>query len=139
MERDVAAGRREIAVIVPAAVALAGLAAFIAAYLCRLIRFFLQQLIERFFYAAADQFFDLPLDYFLVKLYNLLGHGLFSPFRMVCSIFILTESANRVFLFFQICATYSTLSPDGSGTGRGGGKYINCSLWKDGKTDMLPL
>ena len=31
MERDVAAGRREIAVIVPAAVALAGLAAFIAA------------------------------------------------------------------------------------------------------------
>ena len=29
---------------------------------------------------------------------------------MVCSIFILTESANRVFLFIQICATYSTLS-----------------------------
>ena len=39
MERDVAAGRREIAVIVPAAVALAGFIAFIAACLCQLIRF----------------------------------------------------------------------------------------------------
>ena len=60
--------------------------------------------------AAADQFLDLPLDYFLVKLYTLFGHGLLSPFRMVCRDFILTESANRVFLFIQICATYSTLS-----------------------------
>ena len=82
MERYVAGGCGKIAVIMAAAVALAGFIAFIAACLCQLIRFFLQQLIERFFYAAADLFFDLPLDYFLVKLYNLLGHGLLSPFRM---------------------------------------------------------
>ena len=54
MERDVAAGRREVAVIVPAAVALAGLTALIACSLRQLIRFFLQQFVERFFYAAAD-------------------------------------------------------------------------------------
>ena len=48
--------------------------------------------------------------YFKIQLYNLLRHGLLSPFRMVCRDFILTESANRVFSFIQICATYSTLS-----------------------------
>ena len=37
-------------------------------------------------------------------------NGLLSPFRMVCRDFILTESANRVFFFIQICATCSTLS-----------------------------
>ena len=35
--------------------------------------------------------------YFKIQLYNLLRHGLLSPFRMVCRDFILTESANRVF------------------------------------------
>ena len=29
------------------------------------------------------KFFDLPLDNFLIKLYNFLRHGLLSPFRMV--------------------------------------------------------
>lgn len=31
------------------------------------------------------------------------------PFRMLCSDFILSESANRVFSFIQIHATYCTL------------------------------
>ena len=32
---------------------------------------------------------------------DLHGHGLLSPFRMVCGSFILTEPANRIFVFFQ--------------------------------------
>ena len=60
---------------------------------------------------AADQFLDL-LDNFLVQLYNLLGHGLQSPFRMVCRNFILPEFANYVsFFLLSFCATYLTLSP----------------------------
>ena len=82
-----------------AAVALASFAAFVAGGLCQLLGFLLQQLIQRLFYAATDQFFDLALDNFLVKLYNLFGHGLLSPFRMVCRNFILTETANLVLFF----------------------------------------
>ena len=57
----------------------------------QLFCFGLQQRVECFFYAAPNQFFDLALDYFLVQLYNLFGHGLLSPFRMVCRDFILPE------------------------------------------------
>lgn len=39
----------------------------------------------------ADQFLGLALDYFLIKLYNFLGHSLLSPFRMVGRDFILPE------------------------------------------------
>jgi hypothetical protein len=39
------------------------------------------------------------LSYFLISLYNLLGHGLRSPFKILCGHFILPEIANRVFRF----------------------------------------
>ena len=84
-----------------AAVALTSFVALVASRLGQLLRFGFQQPIQCFLDAAADSFFQLPLDYFFVKLYNFLRHGLLSPFRMVCRNFILTESANRVFLFFN--------------------------------------
>ena len=99
MERDVAGGRGEAAVIVTAAVALAGLAAFVAGRLRQRLRLLLQQLVQSFLHAAADQFPDLTLDNFLVQLYNFLGHSLLSPFRMVCRDFILPEPASYVFFY----------------------------------------
>ena len=66
VERDVAGGRGEVAVIVAAAVALTGLAALIAGRLRQRLRLLLQQLIQGFLHAAANQFLDLTLDYFLV-------------------------------------------------------------------------
>ena len=72
----------KISVIMTATVALAGLAALVAGCLGEFFRFGFQKLVERLLHAAADQLFDLPLDYFLVKLYNVVGHGLLSPFRM---------------------------------------------------------
>ena len=50
---------------------------------------------------ASDQFFELALDYFLVQLYNFLGHGLLSPFRMVCRNFILPEVCKPCLFLFQ--------------------------------------
>ena len=99
MERDVAGGGGEIAVIVTAAVALTGLAALIAGRLRQGLRLLLQQLVQGFLHAAADQFLDLPLDNFLIQLYNFLGHSLLSPFRMVCGNLILPETASYVFFF----------------------------------------
>ena len=61
---------------------------------------------QRFFPTAAGQFLDLPLDNFLVQLYNILRHSLLSSFRMVCRDFILPESASHV----SFCAIYFTLS-----------------------------
>src|SRR5699024_1482476 len=81
----------DLAVVVAAAVALALLIALVPGRLGQLLRLGLQQFVEGFLYAASYQFFDLTLDYFLVKLYNLFGHGLLSPFRMVCRDFILPE------------------------------------------------
>jgi len=66
VERDVAGGRGEIAVIVSAAVALTGLAALIAGRLRQGLRLLFQQLVQGFLNAAANQFLDLALDYFLV-------------------------------------------------------------------------
>ena len=66
MQRDVAGGRGEAAVIVAAAVALAGLAALVPGCLGQLLRLGFQQLVQGFLHAAADQFLDLTLDYFLV-------------------------------------------------------------------------
>ena len=54
---------------------------------------------QRLLHAAADKFPDLTLDHFLVQLYDLLGYGLLSPFRMVCGIFIHPEPASYVFFF----------------------------------------
>ena len=108
VKRDVARSRSEVAVIVTAAVPLAGFAALVAGCLSQLFCLGLKQFVQGFFHAAANQFFDLPLDYFLIKLYNFLGHGLLSSFRMVCGNFILPEFCKPC-LFF-ICATYCTLS-----------------------------
>src|SRR5699024_7368873 len=81
----------EISVVVAAAIALTLLIALVPGRLGQLLRLGLQQFVEGFLYAASYQFFDLTLDYFLVKMYNLFGHGLLSPFRMVCRDFILPE------------------------------------------------
>ena len=59
VERDVAGGRGEVAVIVAAAVALTGLAALVAGRLGQRLRLFLQQFVQGFLHAAADQFLDL--------------------------------------------------------------------------------
>ena len=55
MERDVSGGSGKVPVVVTAAVALAGLIAFVAGSLGQLLRFLLQQFVQRFFYAASDQ------------------------------------------------------------------------------------
>ena len=73
--------------------------AFVPGRLGQLFGFLLQQLVQWLLDAAADQFLDLSLDYLLVELYNLFGHGLqFSFRRMLCGNSILPESVNRVFL-----------------------------------------
>ena len=71
MERDVAGGRGEVAVIVTAAVALTGLAALVARRLRQGLCLLLQQLVQGFLHTAANQFFEL---------YNFLGHSLLSSF-----------------------------------------------------------
>ena len=59
----------------------------------------------------AVSYTHLTLDNFLVQLYNILRHGLQSPFRMLCRNFILPEFANYVsFFLLSFCATYLTLS-----------------------------
>ena len=99
MECNVTGGGSKAAVIVTAAVALTGLAALIAGRLRQRLRLLLQQLVQGFFHAAADQFLDLPLDNFLIQLYNFLGHSLLSPFECLCGNFILPEPASYVFFF----------------------------------------
>src|SRR5574344_3006721 len=91
IERDVAGCGGKVSAVMAAAVALTLLAALVLGSLGKFLGFCLQQTVERLFYTAPDQFLDLPLDNFLVKLYNFLGHGLLSPFRMVCRDFILPE------------------------------------------------
>ena len=68
-----------------AAVALTLIAALVPGRLGQLLRLGLQQLVEGLLYASAHKFLELPLDYFLIQLYNLFRHGLLSPFRMVVS------------------------------------------------------
>jgi hypothetical protein len=41
----------------------------------------------------------LPLDNFLVELYNVVGHGLPSPFECLCRNFILPETGKPCLLF----------------------------------------
>ena len=54
---------------------------------------------QRLLHAAADKFPDLPLDHFLVQLYDLLGHRLLAPFECLCGNFIHPEPASYVFFF----------------------------------------
>ena len=101
MECDISGGSGKVSVIAAAAVALAGLISLVAGSLGQPLCLLLQKFIQRFFYAASDQFFELALDYFLVQLYNFLGDGLLSPFRMVCRNFILPEACKPcLFLSF---------------------------------------
>ena len=53
---------------------------------------------------APNQLFELPLDYFLVKLYNLLRHGLLSPFEWCVATSFYQSSANHVsfYLLFNL-------------------------------------
>ena len=96
MERNIAGCCGKVAVIVAAAVALTSLAALVAR---RQLRLHFQQLVQRFLHATADQFPDLPLDHFLVQLYDFLGHRLLAPFECLCGIFILPEPASYVFSY----------------------------------------
>ena len=64
MQCNVAGGRGQSPVIVPASVALTGFVAFVTRRLRQFLRFCLQQLVQRFFYAPPYQFLDLPLDTF---------------------------------------------------------------------------
>ena len=57
---NVAGGRGQSPVIVPASVALTGFVAFVAPRLRQFLRFCLQQFVQRFFYASPYQFLDLP-------------------------------------------------------------------------------
>ena len=70
MERDIPGGRGKIPVIVAAAVALTGLAALVAGGLRQGLRLLFQQLVQGLFYTSSNQFFELPLDNFLIQLYN---------------------------------------------------------------------
>lgn len=82
VQRYVAGGGREVSVIVAASVVLTGFIALIAGDLRQFLRFLLQQLVQCFLHAASDQFLKLPLDNFLVELYNLLRHSLLALFRI---------------------------------------------------------
>lgn len=63
------------------------------------LRLFSQQFVQGFLHATADQFLELPLDNFLIQLYNFLGHSLLSPFECLCGNFILPEPASYVFFY----------------------------------------
>lgn len=114
MECDISGGGGKVPVMVAVAVALASLAALIAGSLRQFLRLLRQQFIQCFFDAAPDQFFELTRDYLLVQLYNLLGHGLQTLFRMVYRNFILPEFCKpclflSYFQFAQLIVLYPFL------------------------------
>ena len=90
----------EIPVVVAAPVPLALLITLVPGSLGQLLCLGLQQLVECLLYAATHKFLELPLDYFLIQLYNLFRHGLLAPFRMVCRDFILPEGCKPCLLLF---------------------------------------
>lgn len=62
-------------------------------------------------FTASHQLFDLTLDHFLVKLCNLVRHGLLSPFEWCVATSFYQRYANHVsFIYFSICEIYCTLS-----------------------------
>src|SRR5699024_11637177 len=113
--------------VVAAPVALALFVALVPGCLGQFLRLRLQQFVECFLYTAPNQIFDLPLDYFLVQLYNLFGHGLLSPFRMVCRDFILPYgSLPCLFIFAKLILPYPKIRKTSE----------NKKLWKIGKYDF---
>ena len=68
-------------------------------YLRQFLSLRFQKLIECFLHTASNQFFNLPLDNFLVELYNVVGHDLSSPFECLYSNFILPETGKPCLLF----------------------------------------
>ena len=78
LECNFSSACHQAAIIVPAPIALTLFIPLISSCLRQLFRFSLQKTIQRFFDASSHKFFQLPLDYFLVQLYNLFGHSLLS-------------------------------------------------------------
>src|SRR5699024_6284682 len=99
MKGHVPGGGSQLSVIVAASITLTGLAALIPGSLGQLLGFGFQKFVKGFLHAATDQFLDLPLDYFLVELYNVVGHGLSSPFRMCVATSFYQRPASRVYFF----------------------------------------
>ena len=101
-ECDISGSSGEVAAVVAAAVARALLIFLVPG----LLRLGLRQLIEWLLYAASHKFLALPLNNFLVKLYNLFRHGLLSPFEWCVATSFYRRSANHVSFYF--CESYST-------------------------------
>ena len=99
VERHISGSGGKISVIVTAAVTLPGFAALVAGSLSQFLSLRLQKPIHCFLHASPNQFLDLPLDNFLVELYNVVGHGLSSPFECLCGNFILPETGKPCLLF----------------------------------------
>ena len=99
MKRYIAGSGGKVPVIVAAAIALTRFTALVSGRLGEFLGFGLQQLVEGLLHAAADQLFNLALDYFLVELYNGVGHGLSSPFRMCVATSFYQRPASRVYFF----------------------------------------
>ena len=78
LEFNLSGHRHEIPTVVTTSISLTLLAAFIAPSLHLLLRLGFQQPIQYFFDTSSHKFFQLPLDYFLVPLYNLFGYSLLS-------------------------------------------------------------
>ena len=91
-EGNVPGSGAKVAAVVAAAIALPPLIALVPGRLGQLLCLGLQQFVESFLYAATHKFLEFVLDFKAsLELYNLLRHGLLSPFRMVCRNFILPE------------------------------------------------
>ena len=94
----------KVPVIVAAAVALAGLIAFVAGSLSQLLRLLLQQLVQCFFHAALNQFLYLPLiTYsFSCTIFSDMVYKLLSEWCVLTSFY--QRSANHVsfYLFFNL-------------------------------------
>ena len=96
MERDVSGGGGKVPVVVAAAVALAGLIAFVAGSLGQLLCFLLQQLIQCFFDAATDSSLICPLitSSFSCTIFSDMVYRLLSEWCVATSFY--QSSANHV-------------------------------------------
>ena len=107
MERDIAGGRGEAAVIVTAAVALTGLAALIAGGLRQRLRLLLQQLVRGFSTLPRTNSLIWPLiaSSFSCTIFSDIVCCLLSEWCVVTS-FYQSLQAMSSFILFSICASY---------------------------------
>ena len=79
---------------------------------------------------------ELPLDNFLIQLYNFLRHSLLAPFECLCGNFILPEPASYVFFicFFQFAQLIGPVdkSKNSAETHSGSSRTVNLGIAKDG-------